>query len=65
MKYIDGLTLAELMFYPELINAKLATLDDSDTRNRTFSELLRERLKCYTAEEISQVRADVTSVKNL
>ena len=65
MKYIDGLTLAELMSYPELINAKLATLDNSDTKNRTFSELLRERLKCYTAEEISQVGADVTSVKNL
>ena len=65
MKYIDGLTLAELMAYPGLINAKLELLDNEDSDNQTFSQILRSRLRSYSTEELREANVDVSSLEHM
>lgn len=54
MKYIDGMTLAELMARPELLEAKIQTLNDYDSGNQTFSQILIQRLNRFTTDELTR-----------
>ena len=51
MKFINGITLAELLSLPELMKAKIANLNDKNSENRSFSELLCHRIRQYSEEK--------------
>lgn len=60
MKFINGITLAELLSLPELMKAKIANLNDKNSENRSFSELLCHRIRQYSEAEL----ATVTTVRS-